>query len=295
MRLPFLVFSLLSTHLSHFLHSAKARSNPEKLVKQRLRTPEIIVISLYLILTSSFPLSYPTSYCPHLTSFLPNTMAVTKPRRAGDARNSLFKTSSKPRGECKSTNAKTRRPTPPPLTTRKSKRGQASIAYHELIGQYRTEITSSQAKRCGVFSLEFSTSTQLAAAAAAADGGGVTLLPAVFDELFHGEVSQAWHQKGGWTGPDYQQEFYDEQLGLVLYLWDREHGKLLRLGVLTDGLEPFVLPLPVIKGESAPAPEGDDRAVTETVWVHNDNAQLIMGRACNHYSGITILGPEPTT
>lgn len=71
---------------------------------------------------------------------------------------------------------------------------------------------------------------------------------------------------------------------------------MLQLGVVTDGLEPFVLPLPVIEGESAPESEdGETTMRTETVWIHNDNAQLIMGRACNHYSGITILGPGPTS
>lgn len=169
------------------------------------------------------------------------------------------------------------------LCTRKSTRGDAGIRGHEMIGKYRTEITSSQGKRCGVFALEISTSKQLS--------GSTTLTPKVWNQLFRSDASRAWHQDKGWVGRDYEQEFHDEQLGLILYLWGREQGKTLQLGVAADGQDPFVLPLPVLAGGGG---GGDvcasEAGPRETVWIHNDNAQLIMGRLCNHYSGITILG-----
>lgn len=176
----------------------------------------------------------------------------------------------------------------PPAThslTRRSTRGDAGIRGHELIGKYRTEITSSQGKRCGVFALEISTSKQLC--------GLTTLTPKVWDRLLRSDASRAWHEKQGWIGRDFEQEFYDEQLALVLYLWGREHGRTLRLGVATDGLDPFVLPLPALPEEEAPEAKmkEEDGGVWETVWVHNDNAKVIMGRLCNHYSGITVLEP----
>lgn len=64
-----------------------------------------------------------------------------------------------------------------------------------MIGKYRTEITSGKDKRCGVYSLEISTSKQLY---------NTTLTPKVWDQLFHSDASKAWHAKKGCTGADYQ-------------------------------------------------------------------------------------------
>ncbi|KAJ4394118.1 hypothetical protein N0V93_003335 [Gnomoniopsis smithogilvyi] len=169
-----------------------------------------------------------------------------------------------------------------PSFSRKSRRGQNAIRYDSMVGKYQTEITSSEGMRCGVFSLEISTSKQL---------NGLTLTPAEFDKIFHGQPSQDWHKKNNLTGSEYQQEFLDEQLALILYLWGRQHGKTLQLGVVVEEMCAFTLPLPELEGKSAVPETGS----VEKVWIHNDNVQALQNKPCNHFSGITILSPSTST
>lgn len=173
------------------------------------------------------------------------------------------------------------RGTDAPSSSRKSAHGTDAIRYDDLVGKYRTEFTSAEGLKCGAFSLEISTRQQL---------DGLTLEPGTFGELFRGPTSRAWHRKMGWTGRKYAQEFHDEQLTLILYVWGRQHGKNLQLGLVLESAFTYLLPIPELDGEQVP-PED---AATEKVWIHNDNAVFIRNLPCNHFSGITILEP-PTT
>lgn len=155
---------------------------------------------------------------------------------------------------------------------RRSRRGDNAKANHPAVGDYAIEITGSENKWCGKFALEISTKAQL----------GQRLTLEAFDEIFSRKEVKEFSSRHGWTNQD---EFYEEQLDLVLRLWGRQRGLgLLQLGVVRDfeGV--------VVKGFPVETKKDLKRVVEEgsrTLWVHNDNAMLL-GRPCNHYSGVTV-------
>lgn len=143
-----------------------------------------------------------------------------------------------------------------------------------VVGKYEVIITSGHKNKCGMHALHSSTEAQLATA----------LTPAVFDRIIDSDASIAWHTHKNWLGTEYQRNYQDEQLALVLYMFGREHGLTLQMGMVVDGWPSYTMSMPKIDGFEAP-----DETNARTVWIHNDNGILIKGRNINHYSGINKL------
>ncbi|CAN8100887.1 unnamed protein product [Discula destructiva] len=164
---------------------------------------------------------------------------------------------------------------------RKSPRG---IREDELVGRYEIMATSGKDFKCGAFCLEISTSYQL--------GKEMTLTPEIFDMIIHSKESIAWHTARNWLGPEYEANYTDEQLALVLYLFGLSRGINLHLGLIAEGQPSYVLSLPTL--EETTAQESDDTAEPDerpvkTVWIYNDNAMFTLGRLFNHYSGVKLV------
>ncbi|ROV92950.1 hypothetical protein VSDG_06382 [Cytospora chrysosperma] len=156
---------------------------------------------------------------------------------------------------------------------RRSRRGDKAKSNHPAVGDYSVELTGSQKKWCGKFSLEISTKAQL----------GERLTIAAFDEVFSSEEMRTFNNKNGWTNDN---EFYEEQLDFVLRLWGRQRGLgRLQLGVIRDFEGVVVNGYPVEKKTDL---ERVGEEGCRTLWVHNDNAMLL-GRPCNHYSGVKVM------
>lgn len=154
---------------------------------------------------------------------------------------------------------------------RRSRRGDKAISNHPLVGKYRVEITSSEKRWCGKFALGISTEAQL----------GERLTVEAFDDMFASDEMTKFNEKNKWGNND---DFYDEQLDLVLRLWGEKNGiGRLQLGVLRDFEDAFVNCTPVEEGNEIQTDEA-----STTIWIHNDNAQML-GRPCNHYSGVLLL------
>lgn len=158
---------------------------------------------------------------------------------------------------------------------RRSRRGDKAKGSHPTVGKYAVELTSSENKWCGKFALEISTEAQL----------GQRLTTERFDEIFAtSQEVRDLNSRHGWANHD---SFYDEQLEMVLRVWARQGGLgRVQLGVIQDNEAVVVSGIPVEK-------KGDLEEIggqgCRTLWVHNDNAMSI-GRPCNHYSGVKLLG-----
>lgn len=156
---------------------------------------------------------------------------------------------------------------------RRSRRGDKAKNNHPAVGDYSVELTGSRKKWCGKFSLEISTKAQL----------GERLTITAFDEIFSSEEMKIFNSQNGWTNDN---EFYEEQLDLVLRLWGRQRGLgRLQLGVIRDFEGVVVNGFPVEKKKDL---ERVGEEGCRTLWVHNDNAMLL-GRPCNHYSGVSVM------
>ena len=156
---------------------------------------------------------------------------------------------------------------------RRSRRGDKAKSNHPAVGDYTVELTDSKKKWCGKFALQISTKAQL----------GEQLTVAAFDEAFASEEMRLFNKANGWTNDN---EFYEEQLDLVLRLWGRRRGLgHLQLGVIRDFEGAVVNGFPVEDKENL-VQVGE--AGCRTLWIHNDNAMLL-GRPCNHYSGVKVM------
>lgn len=156
---------------------------------------------------------------------------------------------------------------------RRSRRGDRAKSNHPVVGDYTVEITGSEKKWCGKFSLQISTKAQL----------GETLTVAAFDKVFASEEMRAFNKRHGWANTN---EFYEEQLDMVLRLWGRKMGLgPLQLGVIRDFEGAVVNGFPVEDKEGLAEHAAEEGC--RTLWIHNDNAMLL-GRPCNHYSGVKV-------
>lgn len=157
---------------------------------------------------------------------------------------------------------------------------QTGIREHPCVGRYQIQTTSSQWNWCGVFALGISTFWQL--------GKGMTA-----DQFsyiyFHLEDMWAFMRQRDYNNVE---NFFDDQLAMVLRLWGRIEGlnPNLQLGVILEDADcAYIIGeddkfLPVSSEE-----EMEGERELKTVWIHNDNAQALTGGRMNHYSGIRLL------
>lgn len=157
---------------------------------------------------------------------------------------------------------------------------QTGIREHPCVGRYQIVPTSSQGNWCGVYALGISTFWQL----------GIEMTVEQFRYIYfrHAPMRAFMTQKGY----DNVNNFFDDQLAMVLRLWGRIEGldPNLQLGVVLEDAECAY----IIGGDdkfllvSSEEEMEAERGFT-TVWIHNDNAQALAGGGMNHYSGITLL------
>lgn len=153
-----------------------------------------------------------------------------------------------------------------------------NIREHPCVGRYQLELTSSFRHWCGAFALVISTFSQL----------GMTMTLENFWQFYRSQEMQSLNQLKGYNNNN---NFFDEQLALVLRLWGRQKGfGNVQLGVILEGAE-----FATILGDdnkfllvSSEADMECERGF-RTVWIHNDNAQHRSEAKLNHYSGITPL------
>lgn len=81
--------------------------------------------------------------------------------------------------------------------------------------------------------------------------------------------------------------FIDSQmrrLDFVLRVWGQKQGLNLQLGVKKDYEGTYTCGEPP---ELEKLMKDEKHAKPKTVWIHNDNAMVCLGRPYNHYSGIS--------
>lgn len=156
------------------------------------------------------------------------------------------------------------------------------IKNHHCINNYEVVPTNSANNLCGIFALEISTESQL----------GRRLTQPEFWRIMNSPEVQEFNARKKWA--HVTENFYDEQLAIILRIWGRSFPGLhnLQLGIILQGNEnAYILCnnkiFPVFPGGDMEGEQG-----FTTVWIHNDNAQEGPGFKLNHYSGITILGED---